>query len=191
MFPYLLSLGQNFGPNTPTLTPGQFFFQNRMVFSLGHRESFHPKNKFDRFSIFFRFLANGHTRTRMQSNRPQPSGAGSNKRSDDVIQVVRVIRSVLGLCWTRICTMAAELCTMVHLQNDLFVWTSCFILIFVKNVSSTNSGVFFLLFLLLLLLFFLSMQRKKSNEMNLSTCTSNVALVRNTEIAPPRWPLSH
>ena len=44
IFSYLLSLGPNFDPAPrPTLTPGQFFFQNLIISSLGYREGSHQK----------------------------------------------------------------------------------------------------------------------------------------------------
>ncbi len=41
MFSYLLSLGPNFDPPTPTFTPRRFFFQNRITSSLGPRDATH------------------------------------------------------------------------------------------------------------------------------------------------------
>ncbi len=58
-FSYLLSLVPNFGPPTPTLTPGRFFSKSNRFF-LGHREGSHQKWSW-LVKYFLRYLVHRHT----------------------------------------------------------------------------------------------------------------------------------
>ena len=55
-FSYLLSLGPNFGPPAPTLTPGRFFFQNLIV-SASVTGKAPTKNEIDSIITFWDILS--------------------------------------------------------------------------------------------------------------------------------------